>query len=54
MDGFGHLIMLALGQGHGLLSAVPRLIEVDTIHDKTLQYLDKDILRMHNPWKGDE
>ena len=54
MDGFGHLIMLALSQDHGLLSVVPHLIEVDTIHDQTHQYLGEDILRMHNTLKGDE
>lgn len=39
MDGVGHLIMLTLDQGHGLLSTIPHLIEVDTVHGRTLQYL---------------
>jgi hypothetical protein len=40
----GHLIMLALDQGHGLLSTVPHHIEVDTVHDHTLQYLGEDMI----------
>lgn len=46
MDGVDHLIMLALDQGHDLLSTVPHLIEVDTVHDHTLQYLGEDMITL--------
>lgn len=46
MDGVGHLILLALDQGHGLLSTVPHLIEVDTVHDHTRQHLGEDMITL--------
>lgn len=46
MDGDGHLIMLALDQGHDLLITVPHLIEVDIVHDHTLQYLVEDMITL--------
>jgi len=46
MDGAGHLIMLALDQGHGLLSTVPHLIEAHTVHAHTRQHLGEDMITL--------